>query len=76
VNLITLFRRYRTWGVGIIAVASLFYAAIFSFDVDVMELLVYFAFSVLLIAVVIGSAALTIMLLKRLGGNRSGSDDR
>lgn len=66
-NLFAVVRRYRTWAIGLIALASLFYAAIFSFDVDVMELLGYLGYSALFIALMIIAAALAVFLFKRIG---------
>lgn len=58
-------RRYRTWGIGLIALGCLVYAAIFSFGVDVRELLDYLLWSVLSLVVLIFAAGLTVLVVKR-----------
>ena len=65
-NLMTVVRRYRTWAIGLIALCSLIYAAVFSFDIDVLELLGYLGYSVMFIALMIIAAAICVFVLKRI----------
>lgn len=56
-------RRYRTMALGVIALACLLVSAVYSFDVDVRELLGFLGMSLLLVLSAIGAAAVFAALI-------------
>jgi hypothetical protein len=57
-SMLRVVRRYRTMALGLIALACLVVSAVYSFDVDVRELLGFLGMSLLLLLSVILAAAI------------------
>jgi len=76
-SMLRVVRRYRTMALGLIALACLVVSAVYSFDIDLRELLGFLGMSLLLVLSVILAAAIFAALslgvsrLLRRRGNRS-----